>query len=41
MPNFRPSSSLVRKEMVQVYTEKENAPNKAANLIRKTKSRRV
>ncbi len=32
---------LVRKEIVQVYTEKENAPNKAANLIRKTKSRRV
>jgi hypothetical protein len=32
---------LVRKEIVATYTARENAPSKAANLIRKTASRRI
>ncbi len=32
---------LVRKEIVRVYTARENAPQKAARLIQKTKTRRV
>jgi hypothetical protein len=32
---------VVRDEIVRVYTARENAPQKAANLIKKTRSRRV
>jgi hypothetical protein len=32
---------VVRNEIVRIYTARENAPQKAANLIKKTRSRRV
>jgi len=33
--------NLIRNEIVRVYTARENAPGKAANLIKKTQSRRL